>query len=78
MAEATDSLDLAAQDVSDAGWDDLVRIMMEDDLDITGFSLCGGSGGCACGCGCSCISSTCRTVPGCSTQSCDTCTTCTC
>jgi hypothetical protein len=61
MPDATDTLDLAAKDVSDGSWEDLVESMMEDELDAMAMAGCRlicsptiGSSSCNCGCSSAC------------------------
>lgn len=55
MPEPTDVLDLRAENVTDAVWDDLVASMTQDEFDAATMrsghgrccSSCGGGGGCS-------------------------------
>ncbi len=54
MPEQNAVLDLGAQDVTDAAWEDLVQTMMQDELDAVTPPA-----GTICACSCSCASCGC-------------------
>ncbi|MDP9820002.1 hypothetical protein [Spirilliplanes yamanashiensis] len=58
MPEQHATLDLDAQDVTDASWEDLVQTMMEDELDAVTIQA-------GTICGCSCASCSCASCTSC-------------